>query len=244
MRSLTPLHVSERVRISNDTFIRCIGQVVHVASRSDLAGIVAAPDVGNARSMLAEWGVEQLALIEYCNADGENVAFFALRDGDGRWSDLHGNNFTIKSAADVPIVKSRRTPRESSAKSLEIGRSGKAKGRRAHKKKVLETYSGPERRTARRYPIELGFSYRITTQRLRPLRKGKSLNMSRWGILMTGDDGLAPRTPVEIVVEWPAKAIPQMPVRLRMRGRVVRVQKDEVTTIAVKFRRYDFVRDA
>ncbi len=102
------------------------------------------------------------------------------------------------------------------------------------------THTGPERRTAQRFPIQLGLRYRVMLPGfLEPFGTGTTLNMSRAGILFAAEGRLTPRTPVEIVVEWPARA--KQRLNLVISGRVVRVQQGPVPAIAIKIGRYEFV---
>jgi len=102
-------------------------------------------------------------------------------------------------------------------------------------------HNGPERRSARRFKVELELRYRAVVPPSTSWGAGKTLDISRKGILFAADDSLAPSTLVEIVVDWPANTKGGVPLNLTIRGQVVRIQKGAVHAIAVKFRRYEFV---
>jgi hypothetical protein len=96
----------------------------------------------------------------------------------------------------------------------------------------------PERRAARRYPIEIAVVYRI-------VRKGKVLqrgigltrNLSSGGLLMESTANLSVGTDVEVFLAWPARLEGEINLNLWIQGRTVRVGEN-CTAIAIQ--RSDF----
>lgn len=96
----------------------------------------------------------------------------------------------------------------------------------------------PERRTARRYPIEIAVVYRI-------VRKGKVLqrgfgltrNLSSGGLLMESSAKLSVGTEVEVFLAWPARLGGEVNLNLWIQGRTVRAGEN-CTAIAIQ--RSDF----
>jgi hypothetical protein len=101
-------------------------------------------------------------------------------------------------------------------------------------------WQGPrrERRSARRYPIEIAVVYRL-------LRKGKVLqrgfgltrNVSSGGLLMESSTTLSIGTEVEVFLAWPARLGGEVNLNLWIQGRAVRAGEN-CTAIAIQ--RSDF----
>ena len=105
-----------------------------------------------------------------------------------------------------------------------------------------DTYDGPERRCGRRFAIELGLRYRVMLPGfLQSSGTGKSLNISKEGILFAAGVAVQPGMPIEIVVEWPANSEGGVSVSLILLGNVIRIQQGAAQAIAVQFRRYEFL---
>ena len=96
----------------------------------------------------------------------------------------------------------------------------------------------PDRRSARRYPIEIAVVYRL-------LRKGKVLtrgfgltrNLSSSGLLMESSTSLSIGSEVEVFLAWPARLDGQINLNLWIQGRAVR-NRDNCTAISIE--RSDF----
>jgi len=95
-----------------------------------------------------------------------------------------------------------------------------------------------ERRAARRFPIELELDYRATGRRDRRFTgTGKTTNISSTGILFRTEHELEPDTNIEASISWPVRLHQTVPLKLRVRGRVVR---SESGTVGVEIQKYDF----
>lgn len=81
---------------------------------------------------------------------------------------------------------------------------------------------GVERRLHRRYPIVLEVQYTSNRGRATRLGYGTTLNVSTRGVLFRADDTLPAGTPVELMMNWPFLLEGVCPLKLVMRGRVVR----------------------
>jgi hypothetical protein len=96
----------------------------------------------------------------------------------------------------------------------------------------------PERRSARRYPIEIAVVYRL-------VRKGKVLtrgfglthNLSSAGLLMESSTTLSVGSEVEVFLAWPARLNGEVNLNLWIQGRAVR-SRDNCTAIVIE--RSDF----
>ena len=96
-----------------------------------------------------------------------------------------------------------------------------------------------ERRSGARFPLELKLRYRVLTRSgiQQPLRDGKTVNISGHGILFADDKTLTCGTKVEAEVDWPVKLDGKVPLKLIVRGSVVRLEKGRV---ALAFRDHKF----
>lgn len=82
-----------------------------------------------------------------------------------------------------------------------------------------------ERRSARRFPIELDLLYRATGKRDRRFSgSGKTTNISSTGILFRTEQDLEPDINIEASIAWPVRLQQNVPLKLRVRGRVVRTE--------------------
>ncbi|HZU28737.1 MAG TPA: PilZ domain-containing protein [Bryobacteraceae bacterium] len=82
-----------------------------------------------------------------------------------------------------------------------------------------------ERRSSRRFPIELDLLYRATGRRNRRYAgAGKTTNISSSGILFRTEDPLEPDINIEASIAWPVSLQSNVPLKLRVRGRVVRTE--------------------
>ena len=69
---------------------------------------------------------------------------------------------------------------------------------------------------------------------------GKTVNMSGSGILLITDSVLPPGFLVEVEIDWPARLSDGVPVKMVVRGKVVRSEKRDVALAGVRILRYAF----
>jgi hypothetical protein len=92
-----------------------------------------------------------------------------------------------------------------------------------------------ERRADCRYPIHTGIEYKlILGQRAIGSGSGRLLNISRGGLLFECDRAIAPKTRIEVDIDWPARTVK---VVLHVGGQTVR---SEGLCTAVKILRSAF----
>ena len=95
-----------------------------------------------------------------------------------------------------------------------------------------------ERRSSRRFRIELEVRYKTLSQRAELIEsKGKTLNISSSGVLFTCDCDLPVGTALEISIDWPARLDDGCFLNLVGRGRVTRQAKGQ---LALQFRQHEF----
>jgi hypothetical protein len=70
--------------------------------------------------------------------------------------------------------------------------------------------------------------------------RGKTLNISSNGILVTTDRVLAPGLRLEVEVDWPAKLDGRVSLKLVVQGKIVRSTKNDVAVAGVKISRHTF----
>jgi hypothetical protein len=103
------------------------------------------------------------------------------------------------------------------------------------------TKKPPERRTSLRFPIECDVHYRVIGRgTFEGFSSGKTVNMSGNGILLTADRMLSPGLPVEVEIDWPVRRTDGAPLKLVVRGRIVRSEKNDVALAGVRISRYTF----
>ena len=94
-----------------------------------------------------------------------------------------------------------------------------------------------DRRTQRRYPIELDLEYRVIENgAVVSAGEGKTGNMSSGGILFRAQDDIA-KGSVELLIRWPAILGITPVVELCVFGRVIR---SDAGGVAVQMARYHF----
>ena len=102
----------------------------------------------------------------------------------------------------------------------------------------LETCSSDQRRHFR-YPISLDIEYRLLNWS--PVGRagfGRTRNISTRGILFETNDTLPPlRAEIELLIHWPFLLDDVCPLRLVIRGRVVRT---EGKAVALRIQRHEF----
>ena len=103
---------------------------------------------------------------------------------------------------------------------------------------LFETGSAEQRRDVR-YPIKLEIEYRLLNgSPVVCAGFGRTRNISRRGVLFETNDASPPlRAEVELLVHWPFLLDGVCPLRLVIRGRVVRT---EGKTIALRIQRHEF----
>jgi len=101
-------------------------------------------------------------------------------------------------------------------------------------------WDGPhfERRSTKRYPIEIAVVYRLV-RRGKVLERGFGLtrNLSSGGLLMESSSSLSVGTEVEVFLAWPARLGGEVNLNLWIQGRAVRAGEN-CTAIAIE--RSDF----
>jgi hypothetical protein len=99
--------------------------------------------------------------------------------------------------------------------------------------------TGPkERRAFQRYGIEHNVHYRVIGIEISG--SGKTVNMSRGGILLAIDRILPHGVSVELEVDWPVRLADEVPVKLVIRGKIVRSKKNGGALVGVTIAWYEF----
>ncbi len=96
-----------------------------------------------------------------------------------------------------------------------------------------------DQRLHQRYPISLEFEYRLLSRgRVARLGFGRTLNISTGGVLFEGNDAFPVGSTVEIMLSWPFLLEGVCPLKLMLKGRVVRSNSTEsaVQTTQHEFR--------
>jgi hypothetical protein len=94
---------------------------------------------------------------------------------------------------------------------------------------------GDDRRLHRRYPIELDCECKL--QGTKWVGRGTTLNISSGGVALETDQGLSIHSRVEVSIHWPYMLDDRCPLRLRIIGRVVRI---DGKSSAVRTEHYEF----
>jgi len=93
--------------------------------------------------------------------------------------------------------------------------------------KLLETERSVDRRSKTRYPIECGLEYRVLRGRgPAAAGKGQTINISSNGLLFYTREMLSTGTGVELNLEWPVTLDDRIPLTLRIKGSIVRSERD------------------
>jgi hypothetical protein len=69
---------------------------------------------------------------------------------------------------------------------------------------------------------------------------GKTVNMSRSGVLLALDRVLTPGLRVEVVVDWPVSLADGVPLKLIVKGHIVRSQKNDGALVGMAIGWYAF----
>jgi hypothetical protein len=84
-------------------------------------------------------------------------------------------------------------------------------------------------RLHRRYPITLDVQYKLLNKdRKKRFGFARTLNMSSVGVLLAADDSLPASSLIELAINWPFLLNGVCPLRLVMRGRIVRSDSNGV----------------
>jgi hypothetical protein len=95
-----------------------------------------------------------------------------------------------------------------------------------------------ERRTSRRYDIELGLTYKtLDPNGVVRLAAGKTINMSSGGVLFQAEGELSAGAPIALSIRWPAPWPAERQVRLIIMGQIERCGS---IGIAVSTKRHEF----
>jgi len=100
------------------------------------------------------------------------------------------------------------------------------------------TDSPSDRRTKRRYPINLEVQYKLMKhRRVERLGAGRTLNISSGGVLFEADGHLPSTGPIELALNWPFLLHGSCNLKLVMRGRIVRTS-DRAIAIRAEFHEF------
>jgi hypothetical protein len=96
-----------------------------------------------------------------------------------------------------------------------------------------------DQRSHRRYPVTLAVEYKLLKRgRVIQTGSGRTLNISSRGILFEANEPFALGGPIELMISWPFLLEGVCPLKLVIRGRVVRV--DDGNRIAVSVTYHEF----
>jgi hypothetical protein len=103
---------------------------------------------------------------------------------------------------------------------------------------VLLELGHVDRRETARFPIEREICYKLLRRNGgNEQGTGKSINISSGGVLFTTDCALQPGIGIEVTISWPVRLDSEVPLRLVVRGRVVRSDSGHA---AMVISRYEF----
>jgi hypothetical protein len=95
-----------------------------------------------------------------------------------------------------------------------------------------------DRRTKRRYPINLEVQYRLLKhRRVERLGAGHTLNISSGGVLFEADGLLPGSGPIELALNWPFLLHGSCNLKLVIRGRIVR-SNEKAIAIRAEFHEF------
>jgi hypothetical protein len=96
----------------------------------------------------------------------------------------------------------------------------------------------PDQRLRRRYPITLHVDYKLPNRgQVVRSGSGRTLNLSSGGVLFEANDSLPAGSRIELIINWPLLSKDVCPLKLVIRGRVVR---SDAEGIAVKMMLHEF----
>jgi len=104
---------------------------------------------------------------------------------------------------------------------------------------IARTQKSPqkERRLCHRYPLTLRIEYKFGMRGTEAHGFGKTVNISSHGVLFEAEEDQPANGPIDVLMDWPCLRNGVSPVRLVVRGHVVR--KDS-RFVAVCFTRHEF----
>lgn len=94
-----------------------------------------------------------------------------------------------------------------------------------------------ENRSHQRYPIKLDAEYRVVKKGHVEHGFGRTLNISSGGVFVETKNALPASGPIELLLNWPFLLEGVCPLKLVMRGRIVRT---DAKGVAVKFKHHEF----
>jgi len=97
--------------------------------------------------------------------------------------------------------------------------------------------SPTENRSHQRYPIKLDAEYRVLKKGRVEHGFGRTLNISSSGVFFESKNPLPASGPIELLLNWPFLLEGVCPLKLVMRGRIVR---SDGKGVAVKFKHHEF----
>ena len=99
--------------------------------------------------------------------------------------------------------------------------------------------SKDDRRAAKRLPIERDVRYKVLGLRgqVKEVGLGRTINMSRSGVLFTTESILLSGARVELSISWPVLIDKFTPIKLVASGNVVRVESGQA---AIAIQKYEF----
>jgi hypothetical protein len=99
-----------------------------------------------------------------------------------------------------------------------------------------------DKRSHRRYPITLDVEYKLLKRgRVIQIGSGKTLDISSHGVLFEANEALAPGDLIELKMTWPF-LLEGVPLKLALRGRVVRVDDGKRIAVRVTYREFHTAR--
>ena len=106
----------------------------------------------------------------------------------------------------------------------------------ARAERLLQT-NPTENRSHQRYPIKLDAEYRVVKKGRVEHGFGRTLNISSGGVFVETKSSLPASGPIELLLNWPFLLEGVCPLKLVMRGRIVRT---DARGVAVKFKHHEF----
>ena len=95
-----------------------------------------------------------------------------------------------------------------------------------------------EQRSHQRYPLQLEMEYKLLTRGAAGRSgSGSTLNISSGGVLFAADGSLPSGSAIELMLSWPCLLEGVCPLKLVMRGQIVRCEGNEV---AIATRHHEF----
>ena len=101
----------------------------------------------------------------------------------------------------------------------------------AQSARLLQTHR-TDQRIHRRYPITLEVEYKLLSKgRVERMGVGKTLNVSTGGVLFEATDPFPTGSAIEVMMSWPFLLEGVCPLKLAIRGRVVRCDTQGVAIV-------------